>query len=112
MPFTNQSHMKHICKPPDGERHILKIYPFIKPVKYIIDIYVCITYPFFLARVAEENNVLDKTHSTTTWQHIKYSSYQNGSYYQENPLLSNEKQRLSFIHNDDFVNLLFRNFCK
>lgn len=77
------------------------------------NIYVCITYPLFLARVAEENNVLDKIHSTTTWQPRKYSSYQNGSYYQEIPLMSNGKQRLSLIlYNDDFVNLLFRHFYK
>lgn len=82
-------------------------FPFVKPVQYIIEssqhTYMYVPILSTLQKLLAKPDVFEKIKATTSQVLGQYLSYCDGSYYQENQLLSSEGHKLSIIiYIDDF----------
>lgn len=82
-------------------------FPFARPVQYIIEssqrTYMYVPILSTLQMLLSKPDVLEKVKETSSQLPGQYSSYCDGSYYQENQLLSAEGHKLSIIlYIDDF----------
>lgn len=109
---TNILHKSITCEAPLSTAKRRKSYyedkfPLVKPVEYLIESsqHTCMYVPILssLQVLLKKADVFEKVQETTTQQPGQYSSYRDGSYCQENPLLSDEGLKLSLIlYIDDF----------
>lgn len=82
-------------------------FPFAKPVEYLIEssqrTFMYVPILTSLQLLLKKTDVLEKVQETTSQLPGQYSSYCDGSYFQENELLSDEGPKLSIIlYVDDF----------
>lgn len=82
-------------------------FPFVKPIEYLIEssqhTYMYVPILTSLQMLLKKADVLEKINETSSQLPGQYMSYCDGSYYQENQLLSAEGQNLSILlYIDDF----------